>query len=144
MRDSTRLAGFSENKACLAFQLYRSADEKGQYCRVCRDCGSTGGSPTARKGKAEVVPGAPSVGGLWARWLRVPATGSQLHRQQSDGLVQRPAEERDPVGVEDRAEGEEILITQEAPQYWDRSWGKLWVEEEAPFREEPLVSLLFR
>ena len=67
------LAGFSEKEAWLAFQLYTSADEKGQYWRVCRDCRSAGELPTALKGKAEVVSGAPSAGGLWARLLRVPA-----------------------------------------------------------------------
>ena len=40
-------------------------------------------------------------------------------------------------------EEEEVLATQEAPQYQDRSCGELWVEEEAPFQEEPLVLLLF-
>ena len=38
--------------------------------------------------------------------------------------------------------GEEILATQEAPQYRDRSWGELWVEKEAPFWVEPVVSFL--
>ena len=78
-----------------------------------------------------------SAGGLWSHWLQVPAW------QQSQGRVQGPAEERDPVQVEDGVEEEEILATQEAPQYQDRSCGELWVEEEASFWEEPLVLLLF-
>ena len=41
-------------------------------------------------------------------------------------------------------EGEGTLATWEALQFQDRSWGELWVEEEAVFRAEPVVSVLFR
>ena len=41
-------------------------------------------------------------------------------------------------------EGEGTLTTREALQFQDRSWGELWVEEEALFRAEPVVSVLFR
>ena len=41
-------------------------------------------------------------------------------------------------------EGEGTLATWEALQFQDRSWGELWVEEEALFRAEPVVSVLFR
>ena len=60
----------------------------------------------------------------------------RLHWQQSQSLAQGPAE------AEDREEGKGTLATREALQFQDRSWGKLWVEKEAPFRVEPVVSFL--
>ena len=39
-------------------------------------------------------------------------------------------------------EGEGTLATWEALQFQDRSWGELWVEKEAPFWVEPVVSFL--
>ena len=68
-------------------------------------------------------------------------SGSQLlalllHWQQSQSLAQGPAE------AEDREEGKGTLATREALQFQDRSWGELWVEKEAPFRVEPVVSFL--
>ena len=62
----------------------------------------------------------------------------RLHWQQSQSLAQGPAE------AEDREEGKGTLATREALQFQDRSWGELWVEEEALFQEEPVVSVLFR
>ena len=41
-------------------------------------------------------------------------------------------------------EGEGTLATWEALQFQDRSWGELWVEEEALFQAETVVSVLFR
>ena len=61
-----------------------------------------------------------------------------LHWQQSQSLVQGPAE------AEYREEGKGTLATREALQFQDRSWGELWVEEEALFQAEPVVSVLFR
>jgi hypothetical protein len=58
--------------------------------------------------------------------------------QQSQSRAQGPAE------AEYREEGEGTLATREALQFQDRSWGELWVEEEALFQEEPVVSVLFR
>ena len=62
----------------------------------------------------------------------------RLHWQQSQSLAQGPAE------AEDREEGKGTLATREALQFQDRSWGELWVEEEALFQAEPVVSVLFR
>ena len=46
--------------------------------------------------------------------------------------------------AENRTEWEGTLATQEALQFQNRSWGDLWVEEEALFQVEPMVSVLFR
>ena len=49
-----------------------------------------------------------------------------------------------PLEAEDREEREGSLAIQEALQFQDRSWEDLWVEEEALFQAEPMVSVLFR
>jgi hypothetical protein len=61
--------------------------------QICRDFMSAGRSPTACKGKAEVV--------------------SRAHVLGDSGLIDSGSWL--PVGVEDRVEGEEIVATQEAP-----------------------------
>ena len=106
------------------------------------------------------IGGSAETAGLWAghpqpvkekqRWCQelyllgdsgLVGSGSQLlalrlHWQQSQSLAQGPAE------AEDREEGKGTLATREALQFQDRSWGELWVEKEAPFRVEPVVSFL--
>jgi hypothetical protein len=90
--------------------------------QICRDCGSEGRSPTAGRGKAEVVSGAPSAGGIWAHRLRVLAAipPAVLWRSRPRGRGR----------VEDRVKGKEL-------------GGSCGLKRRLRFGRNLLVSLLF-
>ena len=84
--------------------------------KVSERSGQWAGRLQLTKEKAEVVSGAPSAGGLWACQLWVPASGpwSSDCRRQSQSWEQGPSE------AEDRAEGKELWVEDEA---LFRAWG---------------------